>query len=103
MPIERLVKGRYQDNFEFAQWFKRFFDRNYASQPVDIDYDPVAARNGESIGPNAGGGSRGSGDARAPSAGMRSSYKPPASTAASRPKCESSERVIGWCGREAEG
>ncbi|XP_049824950.1 microtubule-associated protein RP/EB family member 1-like [Aethina tumida] len=28
VPIERLVKGRFQDNFEFLQWFKRFFDAN---------------------------------------------------------------------------
>lgn len=23
VPVERLVKGRFQDNFEFAQWFKK--------------------------------------------------------------------------------
>lgn len=28
-PIEKLVKGRFQDNFEFCQWFKKFFDANY--------------------------------------------------------------------------
>ncbi|KAH8270884.1 hypothetical protein KR018_011310 [Drosophila ironensis] len=26
VPIERLIKGRFQDNFEFLQWFKKFFD-----------------------------------------------------------------------------
>ncbi|XP_036330930.1 microtubule-associated protein RP/EB family member 1 [Rhagoletis pomonella] len=26
VPIERLVKGRFQDNFEFLQWFKKFYD-----------------------------------------------------------------------------
>jgi RP/EB family microtubule-associated protein len=36
------VKGRFQDNFEFLQWFKRFFDANYQGQ----DYDPIAARGG---------------------------------------------------------
>ncbi|KAI0987724.1 hypothetical protein GJ496_006489 [Pomphorhynchus laevis] len=41
VPIERLVKGRYQDNFEFIQWFKKFFDSNYDGQ----EYDPLAARN----------------------------------------------------------
>merc|ERR1712037_979970 len=29
IPVERLVKGRFQDNFEFVQWFKKFFDANY--------------------------------------------------------------------------
>ncbi|XP_059474927.1 microtubule-associated protein RP/EB family member 1 isoform X2 [Neocloeon triangulifer] len=40
IPIDRLVKGRFQDNFEFLQWFKKFFDANYAGQ----HYDPIAAR-----------------------------------------------------------
>ena len=40
VPVDRLVKGRFQDNFEFVQWFKKFFDANYAGN----DYDPTAAR-----------------------------------------------------------
>jgi len=36
------VKGRFQDNFEFLQWFKKFFDANYDGH----DYDPVAERGG---------------------------------------------------------
>ncbi|BFZ16592.1 hypothetical protein BsWGS_19632 [Bradybaena similaris] len=40
VPVERLVKGKFQDNFEFVQWFKRFFDANYSGQ----SYDPVLAR-----------------------------------------------------------
>lgn len=46
VPIDRLVKGRFQDNFEFLQWFKKFFDANYQGS----DYDPRAARNGEDLG-----------------------------------------------------
>ena len=46
MPVERLVKGKFQDNFEFVQWFKRFFDANYEGN----DYDPLAARGGEQMG-----------------------------------------------------
>ncbi len=41
-PIEKLVKGRFQDNFEFCQWFKKFFDANYDG----AEYDPVEARGG---------------------------------------------------------
>ncbi|KAM7344970.1 microtubule-associated protein RP/EB family member 1 isoform 2-T2 [Cochliomyia hominivorax] len=26
VPIDRLIKGKFQDNFEFLQWFKKFFD-----------------------------------------------------------------------------
>merc|ERR1712088_557159 len=42
IPVERLVKGRFQDNFEFVQWFKKFFDANYQGD----DYDAAAARAG---------------------------------------------------------
>ncbi|CAL8076224.1 unnamed protein product [Calicophoron daubneyi] len=45
VPIEKLVKGKFQDNFEFVQWFKRFFDANYAGHP----YDALAARNNERL------------------------------------------------------
>nr|XP_006819974.1 PREDICTED: microtubule-associated protein RP/EB family member 3-like isoform X2 [Saccoglossus kowalevskii] len=43
IPVERLVKGRFQDNFEFVQWFKKFFDANYKGD----DYDPIEARGGQ--------------------------------------------------------
>jgi len=46
IPVERLVKGRFQDNFEFLQWFKRFFDANYNGQ----EYDASEARGGEPLG-----------------------------------------------------
>lgn len=46
IPVDRLVKGRFQDNFEFVQWFKRFFDANYQGN----EYDPVAARDGQQVG-----------------------------------------------------
>lgn len=42
IPVEKLVKGRFQDNFEFVQWFKKFFDANYDGH----EYDPVAERGG---------------------------------------------------------
>ncbi|XP_033327899.1 microtubule-associated protein RP/EB family member 1 isoform X1 [Megalopta genalis] len=47
VPIDRLVKGRFQDNFEFLQWFKKFFDANYSrTEP----YDALAMRAGETMG-----------------------------------------------------
>ncbi|XP_008476526.1 microtubule-associated protein RP/EB family member 1 isoform X3 [Diaphorina citri] len=46
VPIDKLVKGRFQDNFEFLQWFKKFFDVNNTV----ADYDPVGARGGEAMG-----------------------------------------------------
>jgi len=49
IPVERLVKGRFQDNFEFVQWFKKFFDANYQGEP----YDPVSARANAGVAPAA--------------------------------------------------
>ncbi|XP_047519591.1 microtubule-associated protein RP/EB family member 1 isoform X1 [Pieris napi] len=46
VPIDRLVKGRFQDNFEFLQWFKKFYDANYSGSP----YDAVAQREGLPMG-----------------------------------------------------
>ncbi|XP_058470411.1 microtubule-associated protein RP/EB family member 3-like isoform X2 [Solea solea] len=43
IPVEKLVKGKFQDNFEFLQWFKRFFDANYDGK----EYDPVLTRQGQ--------------------------------------------------------
>ncbi|CAJ0587793.1 unnamed protein product, partial [Mesorhabditis spiculigera] len=45
VPVERLLKAKFQDNFEFLQWFKKFFDANYSGE----GYDPVAARGGEAL------------------------------------------------------
>lgn len=45
VPVEKLIKGKFQDNFEFLQWFKKLFDANYDPH----DYDPIAARGGEAM------------------------------------------------------
>lgn len=42
VPVDKLIKGRFQDNFEFLQWFKKFFDANYQGQ----EYDAMGARGG---------------------------------------------------------
>merc|ERR1719312_74807 len=46
VPVDKLIKGRFQDNFEFIQWFKKFFDANYDGAP----YDAVGARAGQGLG-----------------------------------------------------
>merc|ERR1719427_2015398 len=51
VPVDRLIKGRFQDNFEFIQWFKKFFDANYDGE----EYDATALRGGEDVGSGAGG------------------------------------------------
>jgi len=42
IPVEKLTKCKMQDNLEFLQWMKRFWDQNYGGHP----YDPVARRRG---------------------------------------------------------
>ncbi|XP_013104840.1 microtubule-associated protein RP/EB family member 1 isoform X2 [Stomoxys calcitrans] len=32
VPIDRLMKAKFQDNFEFLQWFKKFFDTHSAGK-----------------------------------------------------------------------
>ena len=63
--MDRLVKGRFQDNFEFVQWFKKFFDANYDG----AEYDAFEVRSGIPLG---------SGDSRGPPGGAvpRSQPKP---------------------------
>ncbi|XP_062406512.1 microtubule-associated protein RP/EB family member 3b isoform X1 [Sardina pilchardus] len=48
IPVEKLVKGKFQDNFEFVQWFKKFFDANYDGK----EYDPQLARQGMEVSPS---------------------------------------------------
>ncbi|BGP52769.1 microtubule integrity protein mal3 [Rhodotorula sphaerocarpa] len=65
IPVDRLVRCKMQDNLEFMQWLKRFWDMNFPGG----DYDPVARRGGAG--------------ARAPSAsGAGAARAPVASTSA---------------------
>jgi len=49
IPINRLVKARFQDNFEFLQWFKKFFDSNYDGH----SYNALEARGNIPLGVSA--------------------------------------------------
>merc|ERR1719412_1079829 len=46
VPVDKLIKGRFQDNFEFIQWFKKFFDANYQGG----EYDAMGARGNVDVG-----------------------------------------------------
>merc|ERR1719435_720854 len=63
IEVDKLTKQKFQDNFEFLQWFKKFFDANYSGG----DYDAFEARGGAQMG---------NGGSRAP-VGSRSTGKPP--------------------------
>ncbi|KAF3769726.1 hypothetical protein M406DRAFT_320041 [Cryphonectria parasitica EP155] len=51
VPVQALVKCKMQDNLEFLQWTKRFWDQYYPGG----DYDAVSRRKGAAVG-GAGGG-----------------------------------------------
>ncbi|KAL2164021.1 hypothetical protein VTH06DRAFT_3235 [Thermothelomyces fergusii] len=47
IPVEALVKCKMQDNLEFLQWTKRFWDQYYPGG----EYDAVARRKGAAVAP----------------------------------------------------
>jgi microtubule-associated protein, RP/EB family len=46
IPVDRLVKCRFQDNLEFLQWVKKYWDQYY---PGGEPYDAIARRGGGSV------------------------------------------------------
>lgn len=60
IPVQALVKCKMQDNLDFLQWTKRFWDQYYPGG----DYDAVARRKGAPVS-GAGGGAAGGGAPRA--------------------------------------
>lgn len=46
IPVEQLVKCKMQDNLEFLQWSKRYWDQHFPGG----DYDAVARRKGAGVG-----------------------------------------------------
>lgn len=43
VPVDMLIRGKYQDNLEFLQWMKAMWDREGTGRS---DYEPVRARDG---------------------------------------------------------
>merc|ERR1719384_340735 len=46
VDVDKLSKQKFQDNFEFLQWFKKFFDANYN----EYEYNALEARGGAPLG-----------------------------------------------------
>ncbi|EMR62021.1 hypothetical protein MGN70_010930 [Eutypa lata] len=51
IPVQALIKCKMQDNLEFLQWSKRFWDQHYPGG----DYDAMSRRKGGAALPNTGG------------------------------------------------
>ena len=56
VDTDRLIKGKYMDNLEFMQWFKRFFEMSVSDLG---DYDAVAQRSKGKGGAEYGAGKKG--------------------------------------------
>jgi len=82
LPVEKLVRAKYQDNLEFMQWFKRFYELNNPA----LDYDPVVARAG---GKGAGGPARTIPPAAAPFCSSTRTGNMPSNSLKSRPSSRS--------------
>ena len=83
VPVDRLIKAKFQDNFEFLQWFKKFFDANYGGQ----EYDALDMRGGEDVGSSSKPAQRPMGGSRPPhSSGMpKQNQAPRPAVTSSRP------------------
>ena len=44
VDVDKLIRGKYQDNLEFCQWLKAFFDQTSGMMVGREGYDPVAVR-----------------------------------------------------------
>ena len=42
VDVDKLIRAKYQDNLEFCQWLKAFYDQ--VASPLREGYDPVAVR-----------------------------------------------------------
>lgn len=71
------MKGRFQDNFEFLQWFKKFFDANNAGSE---SYDALAMRGGEAMGSGGHNAPRGTGIVKRTTTPREISAKPASRT-----------------------
>ncbi len=45
IEVGKLTKAKYQDNLEFCQWLKAYFEKNYNGEP----YDAVGRRKGQEL------------------------------------------------------
>lgn len=101
IPIEALVKCKMQDNLEFLQWSKRYWDQYFPG----IEYDPVSRRQnaGTSISAGPAAFAPAPRTATAPRSQGPTAARRPAPTAASNTGATRAPRVGGSAGAGAGG
>lgn len=76
MPVDRLTKCKLQDNLEFMQWVKKFWEQNYPGG----EYDALGRRKGlgstPSVGANRSSTTSNAGSGRVSSAGRKATKTP---------------------------
>jgi len=100
VPVDKLIKGKFQDNFEFLQWFKKFFDANYDGK----EYDAEEMRGGDILGSgtSSGGGSRASAMPRRAAATVKPTVRiAPSRPASARPGAPAKAPTPGGGGRNS--
>ena len=102
VDVDKLIRGKYQDNLEFCQWLKAFFDQQIGAACGREDYDPVAVRargkGGKTVpsnsrGANKAAAARGSSRSNAPSVGKPRIGVTSSSTTAASTSSRSPRRV----------
>jgi len=58
IPTNKLINAKFQDNLEFLQWFKHFFECKYQGQPYDAAQRRKDAKRGKKMAVRSGGGAK---------------------------------------------
>jgi len=102
VDVDKLIRGKYQDNLEFCQWLKAFFDQTCPMMAGRDGYDPVAVRakgkggkaverrKGKAVLLGGGASSSSRGGAGGSSSVKRSASKPSGAISSARPASSSS-------------
>ncbi|CAO3648884.1 unnamed protein product [Cunninghamella blakesleeana] len=91
IPVDKLMKCKFQDNLEFMQWMKRYWDQNFPGGA----YNAVARRKGGPKVASAGG--------RAPSAATRTATGGSRATSSAASGVRSTSRAAASSGRTSAG
>ena len=96
VDVVALTRGSYQDNLEFLQWIKAYYEQNV---PQNAEYDAVARRGGK---PHAAGASGGGVTSTAPTTSAPSTVEKPRPTRTAKPVAKQPSTIAGATATVAE-